>query len=118
MRTYELMFIVDPRLSDEEVVALSDDFRQMIQSGGGSVKREESWGKRRLAYPIEKLNEGRYVLFHLELDGENPLPLVEQRMRQHDKVLRYLTVRTDRDRRRGAAEPPKPAETETEEKAS
>lgn len=104
-RIYELTFIVDPRLSDEEVVTLTEDYKKMITTGGGEVVREESWGRRRLAYPINKLNEGRYVLLYVAADGTNPLPEVEHRMRQNDKVLRYLTVRTDRP-----VEPVAPAE--------
>jgi small subunit ribosomal protein S6 len=95
-RIYELTFIVDPRLSDEEVVALTEDYKKMITTAGGEVVREESWGRRRLAYPINKLNEGRYVLLYVGADGTNPLAEVEHRMRQNDKILRYLTVRTDR----------------------
>lgn len=99
MRTYELVFIADPRLSDEEVVALTDDVKALITQNGGVVQREESWGRRKLAYPIQKLNEGRYVVLFLGVDGKNPLPEVELRLRQNDKVLRYLSVRTDEERR-------------------
>jgi len=100
MRTYELVFIVDPRLADEELVSLANDYRAMISANGGQVVKEESWGKRRLAYPIRKLTEGRYHLFQITTDGENPFPEVEQRMQQNEKVLRYLTVRTDEGRLR------------------
>lgn len=96
MRSYELMFVADPRLSDDEVAALAGEYRQMLGDGGGQVVSEESWGKRRLAYTIRNLGEGRYVLFYVEADGANPFPLVEQRLRQNDRILRYLTVRTDR----------------------
>lgn len=104
MRTYELVMVVDPRLSDEEVIALTDDYKRMIGAGGAEVTREESWGKRKLAYPIHKLTEGRYVLLGVSAEAKNPLPEVEHRLRQNDKVLRYLTVRTDQDR----IPPPKP----------
>ncbi len=97
IRHYELTFIVDPRLSDEETVALSDTYKDMATHAGGEVVQVESWGKRRLAYPIEKLTEGRYVLMHVKSEDLNPLPEVELRMRQNDKILRYLTVRTDRE---------------------
>ena len=103
-RKYEFVFIVDPRMNDEEVVGLSDGYKEMIQSAGGEIVREESWGKRKLAYPIETFNEGKYTLFVVESDG-NPLIEVEQRMRQNERVLRYLTVRIDSARRRGSASP-------------
>ena len=110
MRAYEMVFIVDPRVPDEEVVTLTSEYREMITAGGGEVTREESWGKRKLAYPINKVNEGKYVLFEVATEGTNPLPQVEHRMRQNDKVLRYLTVRTDTERRpEPAAERPVPA---------
>ena len=101
MRTYELMFLVDPRVSDEDVVTMTHDYRQMIEAGGAQVTKEESWGRRKLAYPIDKLNEGKYVLFYVSSEtGKSSLPAVEHRMRQNDKVLRFLTVRTDLDLKR------------------
>lgn len=96
MRHYELMFLADPRLSDEEFVGMADEYRKMITGGGGTVVGEESWGKRKLAFPIDKLNEGRYMLFYVQTEpGKNPLAEVEHRMNQNDKILRYLSVRTD-----------------------
>lgn len=95
-RIYELMYIVDPRVSDEEVVALTDDYKTMATAAGGEVIKEENWGRRRLAYPIDKVTEGRYVLLFVSAEDKNPLLEVELRMRQNEKVLRYQTVRTDR----------------------
>ena len=96
MRHYELFVVADPRLSEEEMVGLVDDVKSLLGEGGGEVVKEESWGKRRLAYPIEKLNEGRYHLLYIDTDGEaNPFRVVEQRLRQNDKVLRYLTIRRE-----------------------
>jgi len=104
MRTYELMFVVDPRVSDEEVVTMTHDYRQMIVAGGSEVTKEENWGRRKLAYPIEKLTEGKYVVFFVASEGgKTSLPAVEHRMRQNDKILRYLTVRTDLDLKRAGS---------------
>ena len=101
MRTYELMFVVDPRVSDEDVVTMTNDYRQMIEAGGSQITKEENWGRRKLAYPIEKINEGKYVLFYISSEnGKTSLPSVEHRMRQNDKILRFLTVRTDLDLKR------------------
>jgi len=103
MRTYELVFVVDPRVSDEDVVTLTQEYKQMITAGGSQVTKEESWGRRKLAYPIAKLNEGKYVMLGFENDGgKSAVPAVEHRMRQNDKILRYLTVRTDEDLKRAA----------------
>src|SRR5215467_5940962 len=98
MRTYELIFVVDPRVSDEDVVTMTQEYKQMIAHGGSEVTSEENWGRRKLAYPIEKLTEGKYVLLNIQSQGgKTSLPEVEHRMRQNDKILRYLTVRTDED---------------------
>ena len=103
MRTYELVFIVDPRVSDEDVVTLTQEYKQMISAGGSEISKEENWGRRKLAYPIEKLTEGKYVLLGVtSQDGKTSLAEVEHRMRQNDKILRYLTVRTDEDLKRAA----------------
>jgi len=107
MRTYELVFVVDPRVSDEEVVTMIQEYRQMISAGGSEIVTEENWGRRKLAYPINKLNEGKYVLFGItSQDGKTSLPEVEHRMRQNEKILRYLTVRTDEDLKRAARRKP------------
>lgn len=126
MREYELMFVIDPRLTDEEIVALGDQYKEMIQAAGGDVWREESWGKRKLAYQINKLSEGSYMLFHIRSDHGGVFTEVEQRMRQNERVLRYLTIRTNAGRLRHRAakegDPAEVSETEatqtTEEEAS
>jgi small subunit ribosomal protein S6 len=109
MRTYELMFVVDPRVSDEDVTTMIQDYRNMITAGGSQITSEENWGRRKLAYPINKLTEGKYVLFYISSDGgKTSLPEVEHRMRQNDRILRYLTVRTDEDLKRAARRPQRP----------
>ena len=115
MRTYELAIVADPRLSDEEFVSLVDETKQLIAARGGELVREESWGKRKLAYPIRKLTEGRYTFLHLQMEAGTTtlLPEVELRLRQNEKVLRFLTVRTDEDFQRAAhrAKPGQPVRT-------
>jgi len=108
MRTYELMFVVDPRVSDEDVVTMIQDYRNMLTTGGGvEITGEENWGRRKLAYPIDKLTEGKYVLFFISSqNGKTALPEVEHRMRQNDKILRYLTVRTDEAIKRASRRQP------------
>ena len=126
IREYELMFVIDPRLTDEEIVALGDQYKEMIQAAGGDVWREESWGKRKLAYQINKLSEGSYMLFHIRSDHGGVFTEVEQRMRQNERVLRYLSIRTNAGRLRHRAakegDPVEVSETEatqtTEQEAS
>lgn len=118
MREYELMFIVDPRLTDEDTVALTDQYKEMIQSSGGDVFKEESWGKRKLAYQINKLSEGSYMLFFVRSEDGGVFQEVEQRMRQNEDVLRYMTVRTDAGRlRHREAKEEQPAEADATEPA-
>ena len=75
MRTYELMFVVDPRVSDEDVVAMTAEYRNMITAGGSTITAEENWGRRKLAFTIDKLNEGKYVLFYVSSEaGKTALP--------------------------------------------
>ena len=69
MRTYELALVVDPRLSDDDMTASpTQEYKQLITSRGGEILREENWGRRKLAYPINKVTEGKYDL---------PLPAAE-----------------------------------------
>jgi small subunit ribosomal protein S6 len=99
MRQYELMFVVDPRVPDEDVVAMTDEYKKMIEGHGAVVTREQSWGKRKLAYPIAKVTEGKYQLLNVQAEaGVNPFPEVEQRLEQNESVLRFLTVRIDTGR--------------------
>lgn len=105
MRTYELMYVLDPRLSDEEADGVNDTVRKLVTGSGAAITREESWGRRKLAYPIEKQTEGRYMLFYLHAEKAfTGVPEVERRLEQNDKVLRYLTVRTDPDVKRAHGE--------------
>ncbi len=116
-RTYELVFIADPRLSDEEAVTIADEFKSLIEGDGETkVTKEESWGRRTLAYPIQKFNEGRYHIYYIEAPSKNTLPQVEERLRQNENVLRHLVVRTDLDLKRAASKgKPQPVPAEATE---
>jgi small subunit ribosomal protein S6 len=104
LRTYELALVADPRLSDDDMTALTTETKQIITARGGEIVREESWGRRKLAYPINKVSEGRYHFLYLQFEPSKAalLPEVELRLNQNDKVLRFLTVRTDLDLKRAA----------------
>ena len=97
-RQYEVVFIVDPTV-DDEVARLTDNFKQVVVDQGGSVTKAETMGKRQLAYEILHRKEGTFVLMEIEGSGREIAEL-ERRMRVNDRVLRYLTVRVDEDRRR------------------
>lgn len=97
-RQYEVVFIVDPT-ADDEVSRLTDSLKQVVTDQGGSVTKAETMGKRQLAYEIDHKKEGTFVLLEIEGSGREIAEL-ERRMRVNDRVLRYLTVRVDEDRRR------------------
>lgn len=98
-RTYEVMFIVDTAVSDEDITRLSDTLQQIVTDQGGTITKNENMGRRQLAYPIGRKTEGHYVL--LEIDGSGrEIAELERRMRVNDQVIRYITVRVDEDRRR------------------
>lgn len=115
MRTYELMVVLDPRMSEDEAAGLTDDIRTLVENSGAEILKTDNWGRRKLAYEIQKLSEGRYVLFYLSTeDGNHSLTGVERRLQQHDQVLRYLTVRTDEELRRAGLPLPTAEEPEEE----
>jgi len=97
-RQYEVVFIVDPT-TDDEVPKLAESFAQIITDQGGVVTRNEVMGKRQLAYEILHHKDGTFVLLEIEGSGHEIAEL-ERRMRVNDRVLRYITVRVDEDRRR------------------
>ena len=97
-RQYEVVFIVDPT-ADDEVSKLTESFTQIITDQGGTVTKAETMGKRQLAYEILHHKDGTFVLLEIEGSGREIAEL-ERRMRVNDRVLRYITVRVDEDRRR------------------
>lgn len=92
MNEYELMFIVHPEADSDAVTAVSEQVAAWISAQGGEVTQTNVWGRRKLAYAIEKQNEGSYVLMQVRLVG-TALAEVERNIRLHEKVLRYMFVR-------------------------
>ncbi len=91
MRHYEICFLVHPDQS-EQVPAMIDRYRSLIEEKGGNIHRLEDWGRRQLAFPIAKLHKAHYVLMNIECDGET-LEELEGIFRFNDAVLRHLTIR-------------------------
>ena len=98
-RQYEVVFIIDPAADDDEVNRLTEHHKQIVTDQGGVITKSESWGKRPLAYEILHKTEGTFVLMEIEGSGREIAEL-ERRMRVNDRIMRYLTVRVDEDRRR------------------
>ena len=94
MRNYEIMFIVDPNVPEDEIEKINSQVESVVTDAGGSIAQVEMMGRRRLAYEINRSREGFYVLLTVVANGEI-IKEVERRFRVMDSVLRYLTVRTD-----------------------
>ena len=93
MRHYEIVFLVHPDQS-EQVPAMIERYRALIEGGNGTIHRQEDWGRRQLAYPINNLVKAHYVLFNVEADQTVLNELVEA-FRFNDAVLRHLVMRRD-----------------------
>ena len=92
MRHYEIVFMVHPDQS-EQVPAMIERYTSIVTEAGGQVHRLEDWGRRHLAYPINKLHKAHYVLMNVECTGE-ALAEIENIFRFNDAIIRNLVVRT------------------------
>lgn len=127
MRHYEVVFIVHPDQS-EQVPAMIERYQTLITSNSGTVHRLEDWGRRQLAYPIQKLVKAHYVCMNIEC-GQSTLEELEHSFRYNDAVLRHLVIKTtaapagpsvmmksvEREEARKAAEPAAESAAGTEE---
>ena len=91
MRHYEIVFIVHPDQS-EQVPAMIERYKSIITAQGGQIHRLEDWGRRQLAYPIQKLHKAHYVLMNIECNGE-VLAELEHGFKFNDAALRHLTIK-------------------------
>ncbi len=93
MRHYEIVFLVHPDQS-EQVPAMVERYKAIIEGDNGKIHRLEDWGRRQLAYPINKLHKAHYVLMNIEC-GQEALAELESAFRFNDAVLRHLTIRRE-----------------------
>jgi small subunit ribosomal protein S6 len=93
MRHYEIVFIVHPDQS-EQVPAMVERYKTLIASKGGQIHRMEDWGRRQLAYTIQKMHKAHYLLMNIEVDQET-LDELEHGFRFNDAILRHLTLARD-----------------------
>ena len=93
MRHYEIVFLVHPDQS-EQVPAMVERYTQTIQKDGGQIHRQEDWGRRQLAYPINKIHKAHYILLNVEASLE-AMEELETAFRYNDAVLRSLVIRCD-----------------------
>ena len=94
MRHYEIVFIVHPDQS-EQVPAMVERYQALVTAQGGQIHRLEDWGRRQLAYPIQKLHKAHYVLMNIECNGET-LAELEHGFKFNDAILRHLTIKMKR----------------------
>jgi len=94
MRHYEIVFIVHPDQSDQ-VPAMVERYKALVTGGQGVIHRLEDWGRRQMAYPIQKVHKAHYVLMNIECNGET-LAELENAFKFNDAVLRHLTIKTDK----------------------
>ena len=95
-RTYELLFIADPNLSEPDVDTLTAQVQTYVEKEGGKVDKLEKWGKKRMAYEVRRHSEGYYVLMTV-LGGAALVKEVERRIKVTDGIIRHITVRVDED---------------------
>lgn len=107
MRKYETIYIVQPDLGEDDIKALSEKVMGVISGMKGNCLRLEDWGTRKLAYPIKKQMRGRY--FYLNSEGDSALIAeLERRLRLDDKVIRYQSVKLDKENQAPAPAAEKP----------
>ena len=94
MRQYETGFVLSPALSEEETTQLVQQMAEIVAQKKGHMVRQDVWGKRRLAFPIKRFQEGLYVFFTYDGPGDISTEL-ERRFKQTDAVIRFLTVVKD-----------------------
>jgi small subunit ribosomal protein S6 len=99
MRIYEELFIVKPDAPEEEIDQFIEQMKAVVTGSGGSVDKADKWGKRRLAYRVDKYREGAYVLFQFNALPET-VKEFERRLRVSDLVIKFLTVRIDQTMKR------------------
>jgi len=94
LRKYEVMYIIKPDLEEEKYAAIIEKYNALIQNNGGEVLKVEPWGKRRLAYEINKIREGYYVLLHMACENDFPAEL-ERNFKIAEEIMRFLVIRID-----------------------
>jgi small subunit ribosomal protein S6 len=101
MRRYETIFIASPVLTDEQADELVKHFEGIIAEQGGELLKTDKWGRKKLAYDVQKFSEGYYTLFEMNA-GPALVAELERRFRNNDSVIKYLSVRLDEQEKAAA----------------
>ncbi len=97
-RVYEVMYIAEPGTDSDAIAQMNKEIEDLVTNNDGEIVSTEDMGRRQLAYQIKKNTEGYYYLFEIAGSGKE-IAEIERRMRVNDKILRYLTVRVDEERK-------------------
>jgi len=119
MRLYDIVVLVTPDLNDEDATKVAAEYKKILTDGGATVVKEEPWGKRRLAFPIQRKRDAHYHYWQVQAEPA-AVAEAERRMGLSDQVLRHLAVRVDEElkrsakmaerlRKKAAKRPPRPA---------
>ncbi len=100
MRRYEVVIVLAPTLTEDDVEQSTETFKKTAEEKGAQIVEIEQWGKRKLAYPIKRHTEGIYIIFTLEELSAEAVGELERRFKVSDSVIRFLTVRIDLDLKR------------------
>ena len=94
MRNYELMYIIKPETDEEKVTAIVERFKALVEEKGAEVTKLDKWGKRRLAYEINKIKEGIYILMQFKGEAAAAAEL-DRLMKINDDIIRHMITRDD-----------------------
>jgi len=94
MRKYEIGFIINPEAGEEEVKKIIDSIVEIVQNQEGKIENIDEWGRRKLAFPIQRHNEGIYIFISAEAPG-TVFTKVERRLKLNEKVMRFIMLRLD-----------------------
>ena len=94
MNKYELCVVVNAKIEEEERVSTLDKVKELVERFEGTITKVDEWGKKRLAYEIQKMKEGYYYFIHFDAGSKTPVE-IESRIRIMDNVIRYLCVRQE-----------------------
>lgn len=98
MRLYETIFIASPTLTDEQNDELVKHFEGVIAEQGGELLKTDKWGRKKLAYEVQKFSEGYYTLFQMNA-GSKLVAELERRFRNNDAVIKFMSVRLDEEQK-------------------
>jgi small subunit ribosomal protein S6 len=93
MPQYELILVIDASIGQTQIDSILKSVEDQIKKANGEISKREPWGKKQLAYPINKVTEGVYHLLHLQFTNSNKVKSLESQLRLREDLLRYLIVR-------------------------